>query len=82
MRKLIHTALTQGCQIGFFQCDWHQKFCLAFRLFLAFFGCRVQTSMILGEKLRDHRQILNEELVFFFKDYHDFGTKIENSFTD
>ena len=33
-----------------------------------------------GEKLRNHRQIFNEDL--FFRDHHDFGAKVEKSLTD
>ena len=40
--------------------------------------CKLAT--ILGQKLRNQRQILREDL--FFRDHHDFGTKIKKSKTD
>ena len=56
----------------------NQKFCLAFWLNNLASKCKV--AMILGKKLRDHNQILSEDL--FFTDHHDFKTKIEKSLTD
>ena len=50
------------------------------KLYLAISGSQMQNSHDLGKKLRDHRHILSKDL--FFRDYYEFGTKIEKLLTN